>query len=149
MKDKQRIFLKEYSSHYNKSRACKVADISRPTFYNWERDDKEFQQYLSAIDQGFVDAAESVLFDTILNSYKTDKQGEVIEVDGVKQRSKEALDAAKFILARKGKDRGYVESIDINADIRAMQTKLLSKEEIIDITPEEMKQLFLEELKNG
>jgi len=149
MEEKKRLFLKSYASHFNRSKASREAGISRQTTYDWEKDDKEFSQMRSAIDSGFIDAAESVLYDTIINGYKTDKSGEVISVDGVKQRSREAIDAAKFVLARKGKDRGYVESIDIGADLKAMQTKILSKEEIIDVTPEEMKQMFLEELKNG
>lgn len=119
--------------------------------YNWKRECKEFAQMLEAINQGFVDVAESVIYDIIQNSYKTDKNGDVIKVDGIKQRSKEALDAAKFVLAKskRGKERGYADSIDINADIKAMQTKLEARDEIIDVTPEQMKQLTLEKLKNG
>lgn len=149
MTEKEDLFLKEFSNSFNISEACRVAGISRPTFYNWYRDKKEFAKVFDAIKQGFVDAAESVLFDTILNGYKTDKNGETIMVDGIKQRSKEALDAAKFVLARKGKERGYVQQIDIGADMKAMQTKIAAKEEVIDVTPEQMKQLTLEKLKNG
>jgi hypothetical protein len=144
MKEKQDLFLKEFSNSFNISEACRQAGVSRRTFYDWHRDNKEFSQIVVAIEQGFVDAAESVLFDTILNGYKTDKNGETITVAGKKQRSKEALDAAKFVLARKGKDRGYVEQVDINADIKATKMKLAAKEVVIDVTPEQIKRKFLE-----
>jgi hypothetical protein len=147
MEEKKRLFLKFYAMHFNRAKASREVGISRPTSYNWEKDNKDFSEKLHAINQGFIDAAESVLYDTIQNGFKTDKSGEVIKVDGVKQRSREAIDAAKFVLARKGRDRGYVESIDINADLKAMQTKLKAKEEVIDVTPEEIKQLALKKRK--
>jgi transposase-like protein len=153
--DKQKIFLKSYADNYNKAKACREAGVSRPTMYNWIRDIKSFEESIKSIDEAYVDISEAVLKETLVNGYKTDKSGELIMIkhpetgEMVAQRSKEAIDAAKFVLSRKGKTRGYVEAIDINSDMRAMQTKLLAREEVIDITPEEMKQLTLETLKNG
>ena len=152
--DKQIDFLANYANDYNISSACRATDISRTTYYNWRRDIKEFDNRVKAIEETYVDLGEKVLYHTLKYGYKTTRDGEVIRVPNengelVPLYSKEAIDSAKFILSRKGKDRGYTESIDINADIKAMQTKLLSREEVIDVTPEEMKQMFLQELKDG
>ncbi len=175
---KQKAFLSAYSNDFNIAKACREAGITRPTYYRWNRDIKEFSEAVESVKETYVDLSEAVINHTLKHGLKTDKSGNVIYVptgrktdipvrndDGkivhdengeilyedelTYQYSKEAIDAAKFVLTRKGRDRGYVEKIDINADVKAMQTKILSKEEIIDVTPEDMKQMFLEELKNG
>ncbi len=152
--DKQKKFLIAYGDSFNIAGACREIGISRITYYRWRREIKEFDDRVKAVEETYVDLAEKTLFHTLKYGYKTNKSGEVIKVENengelVPLYSKEAIDSAKFILSRKGKNRGYTEQIDIGADIKAMQNKLLAKEEIIDITPEEMKQLALEELKNG
>ena len=151
--DKQKKFLTAYSDDFNIAKACRKAGISRPTYYRWLRDIKDFNEAVENISEAYIDLSEAVIRETLLNGYKTDKSGELIQIthpvtgESVAQRSKEAIDAAKFVLTRKGRDRGYVEKIDINADIQATKDKLAAKEVIIDITPEELEQKLLERLK--
>jgi len=152
--DKQLKAIESFAKSYVIAQACREVGISRPTFYNWRRDNKEFDERIKAIEETYVDMAEYVLNQTLRYGYKTTKEGEVVYVKNEEGKnvplySKEAIDAAKFILARKGKSRGYVESIDINADMKAMQTKIASREEVIDIEPEDIKRIALQELKDG
>ena len=178
LSDKQKNFLKEYAHDFVVTRACKRAGISRPTISNWRRDSKEFETLMDGMKETFADLSESVLFHTLNFGFKTDKSGnmvlvptgkktdvpmldekgqtvidehgEVVYMDELThQYSKEAIDAAKFLLikSKQGKSRGYADSIDINADVKAMQTKLKSREEVIDVTAEEIKQIALGELK--
>lgn len=180
LSDKQKNFLKEYAHDFVVTRACKRAGVSRPTIGNWRRDSKEFETLMDGMKETFSDLSESVLFHTLNFGYKTDKNGNMVlvptgnktdvivrDVQGnylkdengeiiyedelTHQYSKEAIDAAKFLLikSKQGKNRGYADSIDINADIKAMQTKIKSREEVIDVTAEEIKQIALGELKDG
>jgi hypothetical protein len=177
LSEKQKLFLEQYADTYNIAASCRFAKTSRPTYYKWLRESKEFEESKKSIDESYVDLSEAVLKHTLRYGYKTDKggntimvptgnktniplldekgenvydeHGEMVYTDELTyQYSKEAIDTAKFVLSRKAKERGYVESIDVNANIKAMQTKQMSKEEIIDVTPEKMKQMFLEEIKN-
>ena len=178
LSDKQKRFLKEYAHDFVVAKACRRVGISRVTISNWRRDSREFETLMDGMKETFVDLSESVLFHTLNYGYKTDKNGnmvlvptgnktdvpmldekgqsildangEVVYMDELThQYSKEAIDAAKFLLikSKQGKSRGYADSIDINADVKAMQTKLKSREEVIDVTAEEIKQIALGELK--
>ena len=151
---KQKSFISAFAEDYNITKACKEVGISRQTYYRWRREIKEFDERVKAVEETYVDLGEKVLYHTLKYGYKTTKNGEVIKVEDengelVPLYSKEAIDSAKFILSRKGKERGYVEKIDIGADLKAMQTKIAAKEEIIDVTPEEIKQLALKKRKDG
>lgn len=178
--EKQKRFLEEFAKDFFVRRAAKRTGISAQTVYDWRRSSKKFDNLMDGIKNTLVDISESVLFHTLKFGYKTDKSGNMIMVPTGKKTdipqkdekgelvvdsngeivymdeltpiySREAIDAAKFMLMKnkKGRELGYADTLDINADLKAMNTKILSKEEIIDVSAEDMKQMFLEDLKNG
>ena len=91
MDAKKETFIAQYLSQFgNVSGACKSIGISRGTFYNWKRDDKEFAQALedSQPVEHFLDFVENKLV-TLINELNPT--------------------AIIFALKTKGKHRGYVE----------------------------------------
>ena len=85
-----RIFVKK-SCNINKT--CTAANISRVTFWRWEKDSKDFRLAVKLCRDFLVDLAESKL-KVHLN--------------------KGNVDVAKFISKTLGKDRGYTEKIEID-----------------------------------
>ena len=72
--------------------ACKSVGIGRTQFYNWLKEDKEFADKVSDIENVALDFAESQLH---------------------KQISNDSTSATIFYLKTKGKKRGYVERQEI------------------------------------
>lgn len=75
--------------------ACKKANISRVTFYDYYKHDPEFKKQVDELDNVALDFAESKLFKLI---------------------NEENATAIIFYLKTKGKIRGYVESIEYRFD---------------------------------
>lgn len=108
-KEEKELFLKLLVRNAgNKSKTCKAMNVSRQTVYNWRDDDPEFKKQLDEVDETLIDDAESALMKAI-------KDGNVT--------------AIIFFLKTKGKSRGYVESMDMSADLHVSTN--MSKEEII------------------
>lgn len=70
------------------TQACKLADISRETFYRWMREDDEFQELVTQASEQAKDFVESKLYEQI-------SEGNVPSII--------------FYMKTKCKDRGYVE----------------------------------------
>lgn len=77
------------------SPACKGANISRFSFYQWLKDDKEFAEKVKQIQEASIDFVESKLYEKINDGDTT---------------------AIIFYLKTKGKQRGYSEKHEINFD---------------------------------
>ena len=71
--------------------ACKLAEISRQTHYEWYREDEEYRLGVDSIDDITLDFAESQL-------HKQIKAGNTV--------------ATIFYLKTKGKRRGYIEKTE-------------------------------------
>lgn len=107
-KDDKELFLKLLVRNAgNKSKACKAMNMSRQTVYNWMDDDPEFKKQVDEVEEILIDDAESALMKAI-------KDGNVT--------------AIIFFLKTKGKSRGYVESMDMSADLHVSAN--MSREEI-------------------
>ena len=76
----------------NVSETCKKVGISRNTFYDWCKKDKEFNTKIKEIKESLLDFAESVLMKKI-------KNGDIT--------------ALIFFLKTKGKHRGYSERFEV------------------------------------
>jgi len=95
------VFLENYkNSMGNVSVACEKTGISRMTFYNWKESDKDFAQKVEEIDEASVDLAEEML------------RAKVKEGD---------MTAIIFTLKCKGKNRGYVEKKEIEANVNTFE----------------------------
>ena len=91
----------------NVSKACKAANISRQTYYDWMKD-KEFAGKVDEVREGLLDFAEHQL----LSNIKDGKTAEIL-----------------FYLKTKGKARGYIErqEVDTIGD-KMFEVKILKDE---------------------
>ena len=126
-------FLKEYRSSFNISEACERVGIARGTFYNWVKDDEIFKFNVGSVNEGVIDLAESVITKAMA---ETNQEG---------NPTKKAVDTAKFILSQRGIKRGWGEKIQAEIIMTpyeiAQETKRRAREEIIEVTAEEMKEM--------
>ena len=82
-------FLEAYeNSTCNVSVCCKKIGISRNCFYQWKKEDDDFSESITELEEGLMDFAETML-------YKGIKEGKTAELI--------------FYLKTKAKGRGYVE----------------------------------------
>jgi hypothetical protein len=83
------------------TKAAKVAEISRVTFYDWLNTDKEFKHAIDNAqhEEYQLDFAENALM-------------EMIKAKNVA--------ATIFFLKTKGRNRGYIERLDVNNSFEAM-----------------------------
>ena len=101
-------FLEVYARKMgNVSKACKAANISRQTYYDWMKD-KEFAGKVDEVREGLLDFAEHQL----LSNIKDGKTAEIL-----------------FYLKTKGKARGYIErqEVDTIGD-KMFEVKILKDE---------------------
>lgn len=101
--------------------ACKNTGISRGTFYNWCKEDAEFQEEVNQINEDTLDFVESKLLENI-------KKGEVTSII--------------FYLKTKGRNRGYQERAEI--DINALK---LPQIELQEADFEEVESILIDETK--
>jgi|TARA_R100000084_G_scaffold30359_1_gene11048 hypothetical protein len=101
-------FLEVFASKMgNVSKACKSANISRQTFYDWMKD-QSFSEKVDEVKEGLLDFAEHQLLSNI-------KEGKTAEI--------------LFYLKTKGKKRGYIErqEVDTVGD-KMFEVKILKNE---------------------
>ena len=95
--DKKEKFLKQLSSNLgNVSKACKLLNISRQTFYRWKESDEQFKEDCDNVSEELLDMAEHSLLSEIKDS-----------------ESKGHTTAYIFFLKTRGKSRGYIEKQEI------------------------------------
>ena len=104
--------------------ACKSVDISRQTYYNWLKDDPEFNLAAEEIQESAIDFVESKLMQKIDGVYVSGKEGEVYDLPP-------SDTAIIFFLKTKGKKRGYQETvvnknINFNSDIDSEKVKKIA-----------------------
>ena len=101
-------FLEVFASKMgNVSKACKAANISRQTFYDWMKD-SDFAGQVDEVREGLLDFAEHQL----LSNIRDGKTAEIL-----------------FYLKTKGKKRGYIErqEVDTIGD-KMFEVKILKDE---------------------
>lgn len=138
--EKMEIFISQFESNSgNIKRTCSDLGIQRSTYYRWMDRSERFRQRINEVAEGIIDDAE----------------------DGLKFHVKQkSLEAIKYFLDRKGRERGYggdISSAGLGAEvgagairletireafrgaaegiISAMEGRTSPCEEAIDITP--------------
>jgi hypothetical protein len=107
-KRRQVNFIKHLiENNFNISRACKVADVPRRTFYDWRRDDAAFKELLEDVFEARIDEWEACLHKNI----KAGSDACVI-----------------FALKTLGKVRGWVERETSNSKVIEILSRALSEE---------------------
>lgn len=95
------------------SYACQKARISRQTFYNYKKEDKEFADAVEEINESIIDVVESKLLTQINDNNLT---------------------AIIFYLKTKGRYRGYVEMSDSNVNLNgSVNLRPLTDEELDEL----------------
>lgn len=97
------------------TKACRVVECSRKTFYQYCRDDPEFDEAVKEVGNVALDFAESKLFEKIEGvtvSKGKDEQGEEIIY-----KTPPSDTAIIFYLKTKGKKRGYIEKFETDIKI--------------------------------
>lgn len=116
-KELQSLFIDALmNSAGNISHACKKIGISRNTYYEWRKDDREFDSSCEEQQEAIIDMVETKLMSNI-------QEGKTAEII--------------FFLKTKAKHRGYVEKqeLDIKKDTHDLSG--LSTEEILELLKEE------------
>lgn len=91
------------------TKACKMANVGRTTFYEWLKDDEEFKNEVESITDYAIDHVESKLYELIDDNDTT---------------------ATIFYLKTKGRKRGYSEKIiteNINYNSKELDEKEIRK----------------------
>lgn len=101
--------------------ACAVVGVSRATFYNWCKEDAEFNEEVNQINEETLDFVESKLLNNI-------DKGEVTSII--------------FYLKTKGRNRGYQEKAEI--DINSLR---LPQIELQEADFEEVEGILIDETK--
>jgi hypothetical protein len=78
------------------SAACRMAKVTRPTFYNYLKEDAEFKAKVDEIQEVAIDFVESQLFEQIRNGQPS---------------------STIFYLKTKGKKRGYIEKSEVDMNV--------------------------------
>ena len=76
--------------------ACRMAGVTRPTFYNYLREDAEFSAKIDEMQDVALDFVEAQLFDQIRNGQPS---------------------STIFYLKTKGKKRGYIEKSEVDMNV--------------------------------
>lgn len=94
MEAKKKTFIENLHQAFgNITKACSTCGISRQTYYDWKKEDEEFNYHVENIEEYIIDTVENHLLDQI-------KEGNTV--------------ATIFYLKTKGKKRGYVERSEID-----------------------------------
>ena len=90
--NKQTFITQLHKNMGNVSTTCSECKISRQTYYDWMKDDKEFKSHIENVDEYILDVAETSLHDQI-------KEGNTT--------------ATVFFLKTRGRKRGYIEKQEL------------------------------------
>ena len=116
-KELQSLFVEALlNSAGNISHACKKIGISRNTYYEWRKDDRDFDGLCEEQQEAIIDLVETKLMSNI-------QEGKTAEII--------------FFLKTKAKHRGYVEKQEYEIKKEAHDLSGLTTAELLDILKEE------------
>lgn len=102
MNRKQKRFIKTFteSCACNVSATCKMLNINRRLFYKWMNEQTDFKEAIEDAQESLVDLAETKLQQNIMEG----KEASIF-----------------FFLKTKGKDRGYIETVEQKVSINPFE----------------------------
>jgi len=134
-KDRSASRKKKWAEHYRKSfnraEACKATGVNRSTLWRWMKEDQAFSETVWEIEESILDVAESKLLELV-------RAGN--------------LQAIKFLLRSKARDRGYGDRLEIaqtvkNETIDVKRLELLLSDSSIRNALEKLAVDSLEDIK--
>ena len=123
MDTNKKEFLEAFVKHKGVIQyAADEAGISRQTFYNWKKKDKEFAAAVEDVEEASKDRVESKLFE-LIEGVQVQK---IVQGEEVIYSKPPDVTAIIFYLKTKAKDRGYTEKQeiklnDINVSIKVVE----------------------------
>lgn len=115
---KELILIALTKTHGIVTEACRLADVSRSTFYFWIHEDKRFAAAVSDVDEQAIDFTESQLFkliagiEVVQDKLVTDSKGKKTVKKLVKQYPPD-VQAVIFHLSTQAKHRGYQKTTEV------------------------------------
>ena len=103
------------------STASKKANVHRSTHYDYVNDDPQYKEYVEAIDEYTIDFAESNLhklingydYEEVVKEPNKKKPGEMVTTKITTKKVGPDKTAIIFFLKTKGRQRGYIERIQV------------------------------------
>ena len=90
--NRKKKWAESFKKSFNRAEACKSTGVNRSTVWRWMKEDKAFSEAVWEIEEGVLDAAESKLVELV-------REGN--------------LQAIKFLLRTKARERGYGDRLEI------------------------------------
>ncbi len=95
--NRKKKWAEQYRKSFNRAEACRATHVNRSTVWRWMKEDKAFAEAVWEIEEGVLDLAESRLVGLV-------REGN--------------LQAIKFLLRSKARERGYGDRLEIAQTVK-------------------------------
>ncbi len=95
--NRKKEWAEQYKKSFNRAEACQATGVHRTTVWRWMKEDKAFAEAVWEIEEGVLDVAESKLVELV-------RAGN--------------LQAIKFLLRSKARERGYGDRLEIAQTVK-------------------------------
>lgn len=92
----------------NMTNTAAALNVSRTALYNWRKSDDKLDEAMSSCEEELIDNAETALYKQVIEGNIT---------------------AIIFLLKTKGKNRGYVESVENKVSVNSFEQLLMEDED--------------------
>jgi hypothetical protein len=94
---RKKSWAEHFSKSFNRAEACRATGVNRSTLWRWLKEDKAFSEAVWEIEESVLDVAESKLMELV-------RAGN--------------LQAIKFLLRSKARERGYGDRLEIAQTVK-------------------------------
>ena len=94
---RKKKWAEQYKKSFNRAEACRATGVNRSTVWRWAKEDKAFSEAVWEIEESVLDVAES-------------KLAEMVRAGN--------LQAVKFLLRSKARERGYGDRLEISQTVK-------------------------------
>ena len=95
--NRKKKWAEHYRKSFNRAEACRATHVNRSTVWRWMKEDKTFSEAIWEIEESVLDVAESKLV-------------ELVQAGN--------LQAIKFLLRSKARERGYGDRLEISQTVK-------------------------------
>ena len=95
--NRKKKWAEHFRKSFNRAEACRATGVNRSTVWRWAKEDKAFSEAVWEIEESVLDVAEA-------------KLAEMVRAGN--------LQAVKFLLRSKGRERGYGDRLEISQTVK-------------------------------